>query len=133
MQKVLRVVLSLVFGFALVFLIWGCDSLERKAYNTVVGAKAFLDDMKSKHPECVAGTASTSTICDSLRRATGAKDALIDAAEVYCSGPQFETGGVCQPPAKGTPALQQATAKLQAAISNYTTIESDVRKAVAGQ
>lgn len=111
----------------LVLLISGCTPIERQAYNTIVGAKAFLDSMKAQHPEC---STSSSTLCDTIKRATYAKDALITATEIYCSGPQFEAGGVCNPPAKGTAAAQQVTAKLQAAITNYQSVESDVRKAV---
>lgn len=112
----------------LTLLINGCSPIEKQAYNTVVGAKAFLDSMKSQHPEC---STATSTLCVSLKRATGAKDALIDAVEVYCSSPAFLNGGPCTPPSKGTPASQQALDKLKAAITNYDQIESDVRKVVS--
>src|SRR5262245_40186864 len=107
-------------------LVAGCSPLERQAYNTIIGAKAFLDSMKSQHPEC---STANSTLCDTLKRATAGKDALITAIEVYCSGPQFEAGGACNAPAKGTPAAQQAADKLKSAIANYESLESDVRKA----
>src|SRR5689334_3047469 len=94
----------------------GCTSLEKLAYNTVVGAKAFLDTQKQIHSEC---PTSGSPYCLKLRQATAAKDALIDAAEVYCSGPEFETGGACEPPKKGSAAYDQAVAKLKAAIAAY--------------
>lgn len=119
---VLAVVMSLALAVA------GCTPVEVSAYRTVVGAKAFLDSMKAQHQECATG--AVSTMCDSLKRATGAKDALITAIEIYCAGPQFAAGGPCNAPAKGTPTAQQALAKLQAAISNYQLIEVDVRKAV---
>ena len=104
----------------------GCTPLERQAYNTVVGAKAFIGDQKKQHPECAT---VNSQICEYLSRATSAKDALIDAAEIYCSGPDFETGGVCNAPKKGTPAYDTATAKLKAAIANYNQFEKDVKGA----
>lgn len=102
----------------------GCDPIERQAYKTAVGAKAFLDSEKAQHPECPGDAA----ICVALARATAAKDALIDAAEVYCSGPAFESGGECQPPAKGTPAADQAVAKLKAAIKLHDQAFADLKK-----
>lgn len=117
----------------------GCTPTERLAYNVIVGAKAFLDSEKKAHTECspvpvqlpngqmgqsVQGTA----VCVDLARATAAKDSLIDAVEIYCSGPQFATaGGACQPPKKGTPGYVQAEAKLKAAIANYSQIEADLK------
>jgi hypothetical protein len=112
-----------VLGLA-VFLA-GCSPVERQAYNTVVAAKAFLDSEKKAHPECVAG--AQATVCVDLARAVGAKDVLIDALEVYCSGPAFESGGACQAPKKGTPGQVQALAKIQAAITNYDQIEKDLK------
>ncbi len=102
----------------------GCTSLEKQAYNVIVGAKAFLDAEKKMHPEC---TTESTTLCADLAQATRAKDGLIDAAEIYCSGPQFEAGGACQPPAKGTPASDQAIAKLKAAISLYNQTAADLK------
>lgn len=118
----LAVLLVLLPGMA------GCPALERDAYNTVVGAKAFIDAEKKIHPECV--NLAASNLCMNLGKATSAKDALIDAAEVYCSGPQFEAGGPCQPPAKGTAAYTQAEAKLKAAIAAYKQVEKDVKGAI---
>ena len=104
--------------------------VERSAYNVVVAAKAFLDKEKVDHPECAA-TPNT-TICSDLSKAVGAKDALIDAITVYCAGPQFNTGGACNPPAKGTPAYDQAVAKVNQAIASYNTIAADLKVATGG-
>lgn len=102
----------------------GCTPLEISAYRTIVGAKAFLDNEKKAHPECAT---ATSIVCTDLAKATAAKDALIDAAEVYCSGPQFDTAnGPCTPssdPNKKALAAQ----KLNAAIANYNQILKDVK------
>ena len=108
----------------------GCTPLERTAYNTIVASKAFLDKEKMQHPECA--TTPETTVCHDLTQAVGAKDSLISALEVYCSGPQFESGGACQAPAKGTPAAQQAADKLNAAIQNYNQIQADLKKATGG-
>lgn len=105
-----------------------CTPPERRAYEVVVAAKSFIDSEKAQHPEC--NSASTSNICVDLVKATNAKDALIDAAEVYCSGTSFETGGPCQPPVKGTPAYDQAVAKLNAAIAIYNQAEANVKGAL---
>lgn len=105
-----------------------CTPLEKQAYRTIVAAKAFIDAEKAQHPEC-ATTPSTSA-CVMLKQATSAKDALIDAAEVYCASPSFDAGGPCTPPAKGTPAAQVATDKLKAAISSYNQIYNDVKGAI---
>lgn len=109
---------------ALCLITTACTPLEKQAYKTVVAAKAFLDNEKKIHTEC---PAATTTVCSDLQRATAAKDLLIDAAETYCSSPAFETGGPCQPPAKGTPAYDQATAKLQAAIAGYNRTAADLK------
>jgi len=105
-----------------------CTSLEKQVYNTIVTAKAFLDAEKKMHPECKSG--APSALCSDLSRATSAKDALIDAAEVWCSGPEFEAGGVCQSPKKGTPSYDQAVAKLKAALQIYNQAESDLKGAL---
>src|SRR5580765_8584825 len=115
---------------AMVALLAGCTPLERTAYNTVVAAKAFLDKEKSQHPECV--TVPNSTICDDLTKATGAKDALIDAITVYCSGPDFNAGGACNAPDVHTAAGVNAEAKLRAAITNYNQIAADLKTATGG-
>lgn len=120
--------MKLVTTFLMLCLI-GCPShtpLERQAYNTFVGAKAFLDKTRSQHPECANGP--DLPVCSALSKAVGAKDLLIDAAEAYCSGPEFEKDGTCQPPTKGTPAYDQALAKLKRAIANYKQISSDLKK-----
>ena len=119
-----RIAVSIVLSLTLC--LTACTPIERTAYNTIVAAKAFLDKEKQAHPEC---PAASSTLCSDLVKATGAKDALIDAIEVYCSGPEFENGGACQPPAKGTPAYDQAKAKLQAAISHYNQVAADLKGA----
>jgi len=106
------------------------DPLANNAYDVIVGAKGYLESEKSQHPEC-ATTPNTST-CSLIRQAIGGKDLLIDALSVYCSGPNFLNGGVCDPPAKGTPAYAQAAVKLQAAISNYNTIAADLKKVTGG-
>lgn len=111
-------------------LLAGCSPLERQAYNTVVAAKAFIDKEKSQHPEC---STATSTVCADLKQATGAKDALIDAITVYCSGPDFNSGGACNAPAKGTAGALQAQAKLQAAIANYNLVAADLKAATGGK
>lgn len=104
-----------------------CTPIERTAYDTVVSAKAFIGEEKKLHPECASGMTPPSTVCIDLVKATSAKDLLIDAAEVYCSSPQFDSGGACQPPAKGTPARTQAEAKLKAAIAGYNQMAADLK------
>lgn len=116
---------------AIAVVLSGCTPLERTAYNTVVAAKAFLDKERQQHPECASG--STSNVCVDINRAVGAKDALIDAITVYCSGPEFNNGGACNPPAKGTPAATQAEAKLQNAITMYNQTAADLKQATGGK
>lgn len=122
MRKTLWLVPALAFMLCSGFV---CAPAERVAYDTVVAAKGFTDKIKAVHPECSAG--GSSTICTDLLKAIAAKDALIDAAEVYCAGPNFNGGGACDPPAKGTPSYAQASAKLQAAISSYSQSEKDLK------
>jgi len=103
-----------------------CTSTEKAAYSTVVAAKAFLDSVKSKHPECTAGSNNTA-LCVDLRKATDAKDLLVDAGEIYCGGAQFDKGGPCQSPAKGTDKAGQMLDKLKAALSGYNQTEKNLR------
>jgi hypothetical protein len=104
----------------------GCPPLERDAYNTVVGANASIKSIRAKHPECASPTSTPA--CVLIEKATAAKDALIDAAEVYCAGPAFDSSkGTCQPPAKGTPAQAQAAAKLQAALASWKQVAADLK------
>lgn len=124
----MRVLLPFFSVAVICLLVIGCTPVEKQAYTVIVGAKAFIDSEKKSHPEC--STAPGSTICVNLVKATAAKDALIDAVEVYCASPAFLNGGPCTPPAKGTPAATQATAKLQAAISAYNQTEKDVKGAI---
>lgn len=118
---------------AIVALLSGCTPLERSAYNTVVAAKAFLDKEKQQHPECENITGATSTVCVDLQKAVGAKDALIDAITVYCSGPDFNNGGACNAPDTHTAAGVTAEAKLRAAIANYNQIQADLKQATGGK
>lgn len=118
----------LIPALTMVLVLFGCTPVERTAYSTIVAAKAFLDSEKASHPECAT---ATSTVCVDLKKAVSAKDLLIDAAEVYCSSPTFDqNGGACTPPAKGTPASQQAVAKLNAAIAAYNQAASDLKGVV---
>ena len=110
-MKYLRLVSDFLIGIFLA----GCSPLEQQTYRVIVSSNAFLRVIDSKHAECSSPDQRDET-CDLLRRAHAAKDALIDATEVYCAGPDFDTGGKCNHPAKGTPGAQQATAKLQSEI-----------------
>ena len=116
-----KLAVLLVVGLVLA----GCTPIERTAYNTVVGAKAFLDTERKAHPECVAG--NTTTLCVDIAKAVAAKDLLIDAITVYCSGPDFNNGGACNAPSKGSSAYTEEVAKLQAAINNYNQVAKDLQ------
>ena len=112
-----------------VLLCTSCTPVEKVAYDTAVGAKAFLDSIKSKHPECA--TAMT-TLCSDLRRATAAKDILIDAGEAYCNVAQYATTSTqpCMPAPKGTAASKQAIAAIQSAIAEYNNAAADLKAVV---
>ena len=116
-------------------LLAACTPIERSAYNTAVGAKAFLDSEKKAHTECAfpaTGPSANVTItwCQNINKGIAAKDLLIDAITVYCAGPDFNAEGgkgSCNAPAKGTPAYTQAVAKLQAAIDGYNQVANDLK------
>ena len=116
---------------AVCLFMYGCTPVERTAYQTVVAAKGFLDSEKQQHPECANG--ATSTVCVDIGKAVGAKDALIDAITVYCSGPDFNNGGACNAPDLHTAAGGTAEAKLRAAITNYNQIAADLKQATGGK
>jgi hypothetical protein len=109
----------------------GKPSLEKTAYETIVAAKAFLDSVKLAHPECslvgVTSLPMNSPTCLKLQRAIAAKDALIDAEIVYCSGIAFNNGGACSPPAKNSPIFVQVRSRLDAALSLYSQAAADLK------
>jgi hypothetical protein len=116
-----------LLGIALLF--YSCNNpAERTAYETVVAANAFIKSVKAQHPECATG--AVSTVCIDITKAVSAKDALIDAAEIYCAGPDFNGTGACNPPTKGTPVYTQALAKLQAATAAYQQTATDLKGAL---
>jgi len=98
---------------------------ERTAYETVVAAKAFIDKSKAQHPECA--STPTTAVCVDLQKATAAKDTLIDVIEVLCAGPNFTSGQSCDFPKKGTPAYDQAIAKMNAALTSYNQTATDLK------
>lgn len=120
--------LSTSILFVICFALAGCPKVEKDAYLAAHGAKAFLDSLKAQHPEC---STTNNEICEYIRKATAAKDALIDAGEVYCSSSSFSNGGACNPPDKKSPGYQQAQDKLRAALQNYEQIEKDLKAIVA--
>lgn len=113
----------------------GCSSLERQAYNVIVGSKAFTKSFSNKHPECgtrdangkwVADSSNHAAVCVAITKGIAAKDLLIDAAEEYCASSDFDTGGACNPPTSKT-LKDQLAAKVQAAITGYEQAETDLR------
>lgn len=120
----------LIFSMLLFLAAWSCTPVEKVGYRTVVSAKGFLQEEYRQHPECNV-TSPAGNFCTQLARAVAAKDALIDAVELYCASPNFETnGGVCAPPPKGTPAYQVASEKLNAALSAWNQAYNDLQLAV---
>lgn len=109
-------------------LIAGCTPIERNAYNTAVAAKAFLDSIKAKHPECP----GPSTLCVDLVKATAAKDLLISAGEAYCHVDQFASSDTtpCTPAPKGTPSLTQTLSALQSAIAGYNVAANNLKAVI---
>jgi len=116
----------------------GCSSLERQAYNVIVGSKAFTVSISAKHPECgtrdangkwVADPNNHAAVCVAITKGIAAKDLLIDAAEEYCASADFDTGGACNPPSSKT-LKDQLAAKVQAAITGYEQTEADIRSLI---
>lgn len=112
----------------------GCSALERQAYNVIVASKAFTLSISAKHPECGTRDANglwvsahnSAGVCSAIDKGISAKDLLIDAAETYCAGTDFEAGGPCNAPTDKT-IKSQLAAKVAAAISNYEQTETDLR------
>jgi hypothetical protein len=107
-------------------LVVGCTPVEVTAYRTIVGAKAFITAEKQAHPEC-SDASNASAVCVDLQKATAAKDAMIDAEEVYCAGPQFDTGGGPCTPSSDPNVKTLAAQKVGAAISSYNQILADLK------
>lgn len=111
-------------------LLVGCTPVEKTAYRLVVGSNAFIKSVKANHPECA--TNPQTTVCIDLRKASGAKDLLIDAGEAYCNESAFNVTDTtpCTPSPKGTAAYSQAQSALKAAISGYEQAESDLKAVI---
>ncbi|HEX3584400.1 MAG TPA: hypothetical protein VH024_00280 [Candidatus Angelobacter sp.] len=124
----------LCLSLGAIVLLTGCSSLERQAYNVIVGSKAFTQDISAQHPEC--GTRdvngiwvsahNSAGVCVALDKGIAAKDLVIDASEEYCAGTDFITGGACNAPTSKT-VKDQLAAKVQAAITGYEQTETDLR------
>lgn len=120
--------MKLVTSVLILCLLIGCTPIERTAYNTAVAAKAFLDSIKTAHPECAQNPfpAGSATLCIDLQKATAAKDLLIDAIEGYCQETALPATSTapCNPAPSGTAALTQFTNALNAALAgaNQATI-----------
>lgn len=124
MKKVLNLFLlvALTVGMA------GCQPPEMSARDSIATAKGFLDSEAKAHPEC--NSAPTGQVCVLVNKGNAVKHTAIDALELYCSGPGFESGGACQPPTDKI-AKDQAAEKLKAAIRNLDQIVKDI-KAISG-
>lgn len=109
-------------------LLVACSPIEKQAYRVAVGGHAFLMSIQSAHPECNDPKTETK-LCTILRQASAAHNLLVDAGKIYCTGGDFMGGGACHPPSKKDPAYQVAADKLQAALTNYEQLESDLRGA----
>jgi|SRR5208337_318515 len=111
---------------ALLLVISGCPKVETTARDAIVGAKTTTDTLKAKY-NCGTPTANLNA-CATILKVVAAKDLTIDALEVYCGNPSFDSqGGVCVPPSKGTPAATQATQKLQSALSGLQQTLTDAK------
>jgi len=115
MKKLLLLVLSLV-------LIACNQPIEQTARDSVATAKGYLDSARQHHPECQPN--STGAVCQIISRGVAAKDAVIDAVDIYCASPQYsEQGGPCAP-------NKDAAQKLKEALKNLSTIMTDVKGVV---
>lgn len=102
----------------------GSQSLEKTARDGVASAKGYLDSAKQHHPECA--TDASSTNCQVIAKGVAAKDAVIDAVNLYCASPSYsDNGGNCVPDKAVEP-------KLQEALKNLDQIIKDVR-AIGGK
>ena len=119
-----------VASLLLLVVLAGCSSFEKSARDSIAAASGVLTLLQTPAQygdSCKANPLQP--VCIDINRAISAENAAIDAAEIYCSGPAFETGGKCQPPSD--PALKNAAeAKLAAALANLTPLITHLKGAV---
>lgn len=117
--------LIIAAALAASLLLSACNtSLQEVARDGIASAYGYTQSVKANHPECATGTQSTT--CTILAKTIAAKDSTIDALEVYCTGAAFNAGtGPCVPPSG--PALQTATAALNAALGNLNQEIKDIK------
>ncbi|MBZ5523572.1 MAG: hypothetical protein LAP21_15165 [Acidobacteriia bacterium] len=128
------VTISLAISLLLISTVIGCSPTEVTGYRIIVGARAFTKSIGTSHPECGTRDANdkwqsshnTANVCVALDKAVAGKDTLIDLLETYCSGPQFDSGGACNPPTDKT-VKNQLEVKIRSAISLYTQTETDLK------
>lgn len=103
----------------------GCTPVEKQAYQSVVAGKAFLDSVKSKHPECP----GPGVVCTSLVKATAAKDLIIDAGEAYCRVDAFPNTDTtpCNPYPKGTDKYSLTFGALGSALRGWDQAETNLK------
>lgn len=112
--------LSLTLILACTLALTGCQPIEKTARDSVAAAKGYLDSAKAHHPEC-ATNGGHGANCDIIARGVGAKDAVIDAVQVYCASSSYDSGSPCSP-------NKDAEPKLKAALQSLDQIMTDVRK-----
>lgn len=118
--------LALVPILALLAITLACppsQPLEQTARDSVATAKGYLDAAKAHHPECATPGTPVSTNCDIIGKGVGAKDAVIDAINVYCASNDYSNnGGPCVPNKDLQPKLQEALNNLNQTITDVKAI-----------
>ena len=108
----------------------GCQPIEVTARDTIAGAAGFLHNdqgtgVQDKYKaSCQAN--SHQEVCVAINRLIDAQHLLGDALKVYCAGPEFDSGGKCNPP-RDKAVKGQAAAKLQAAVAQLNSLVNDVK------
>lgn len=97
-----------------------CPVLQDTARDSIAASKGYITTAQTQHPECP--STPTAKACTIIHGAVAAENSAVDALELYCAGPVFNSGGVCSPDKSGAAALQAALANLSKIITDVKGI-----------
>ena len=102
----------------MVFFLVGCAP-EKVARDAIASAKGVIETAQAKyHDTCTADP--TQSQCVSINKLVAGQGFAIDTLNVYCAGPEWDTGAVCTP-------HKELESKLREAVANLEREKTDVK------
>ena len=109
----------------------GCPPPQESARDSILTARAVIETAQGDFRTSCQQDA-TQRVCAAINRAVDAHNLAVDALDIYCSGGDWNAGGVCQPPTDQF-TREQFESKLRTAISNLDSIIRELRDLTGGR